>query len=159
GFFPLVGRDEDTKRGARVGLHEMGLPYVNDPAITRHLAEFLRRHAREVQSGGAVAPEAILFNGGAFQPEGLRERAVEVMRQWYATPEKDWRPLVLTNPSLDLAVAWGAAHFAWLKHIGGKRIGGGIARSYYIGVEAGAGAAADASQGAADAFTVVCVVP
>src|SRR5262249_22990739 len=44
GFFPTVGRDEETARGARVGLHEMGLPYVNDPAITRHLAEFLRRH-------------------------------------------------------------------------------------------------------------------
>ena len=42
--------------------------------------------------------------------------------------------MVLTSPSLDLAVAWGAAYFAWLKHSGGKRIGGGIPRSYYIGL-------------------------
>ena len=42
------------------------------------------------------------------------------------------------------------AYFAWLRHTGGKRIGGGIARSYYVGVE-----------GEADAGkqTVVCVVP
>ena len=45
---------------------------------------------------------------------------------------------MLTNPSLDLAVAWGAAYYAWLRHTGGRRIGGGIARSYYIGVGGGA---------------------
>ena len=56
------------------------------------------------------------------------------MHGWFDTPERPWQPLVLTNPSLDLAVAWGAAHFAWLKHTGGRRIGGGIARSYYIGL-------------------------
>ena len=61
---------------------------------------------------------------------------------------------MLTNPSLDLAVAWGAAYFAWLRHTGGKRIGGGIARSYYIAVEGGASA-----DGEAKPLTVVCVVP
>ena len=57
------------------------------------------------------------------------------MRQWFDSPGQPWQPLVLTNPSLDLAVAWGAAYFAWLRHTGGKRIGGGIARSYYVGVD------------------------
>jgi molecular chaperone DnaK (HSP70) len=42
GFFPKVQRDAEPVRGARVGLHEMGLPYVSDPAITRHLAAFLK---------------------------------------------------------------------------------------------------------------------
>jgi hypothetical protein len=55
----------------------------------------------------------------------------------------------LTNPSLDLAVAWGAAHFAWLKHTGGRRIGGGIARSYYVGIQ----------NQEAGKTTVLCVVP
>ena len=73
------------------------------------------------------------------------------MRHWYDAPDRPWRPLVLTNPSLDLAVAWGAAYFAWLRHTGGKRIGGGIARSYYIAVGLG--------DGADKALTVVCVVP
>ena len=62
------------------------------------------------------------------------------MHGWYDQPGQPWQPLVLTNPSLDLAVAWGAAYFAWLRHTGGRRIGGGIARSYYIGVGSGGGA-------------------
>jgi hypothetical protein len=159
GFFPLAPRDAEPTRGARAGLHEMGLPYVNDPAITRHLASFLKKHLSA--DGTTQAPNAILFNGGVFTAASLRERVVEVLHQWFdgqALPsapgrgvggEGAWRPLVLTNPSLDLAVAWGAAHFAWLKHTGGRRIGGGIARSYYVALEGRA----------ADKTTVLCVVP
>lgn len=147
GFFPLVPRDAEPQRGARAGLHEMGLPYVNDPAVTRHLASFLNKHLGTLET----CPTAILFNGGVFQPAILRERVIAGMRQWFDNPERPWQPLVLTNPSLDLAVAWGAAHFAWLKHTGGRRIGGGIARSYYVGVHS-AGAAQDKA-------TVLCVVP
>ncbi len=153
GFFPQVPRDAEPQRGARVGLHEMGLPYVSDPAVTRHLAAFLKRHLH----GAASAPDAILFNGGVFQPASLQERLLEVMRGWYGSAGQPWQPLVLTNPSLDLAVAIGAAQYGWLKHTGGKRIGGGIARSYYIGVEAdGRGAEPEPS---AAPLTVVCVVP
>jgi molecular chaperone DnaK (HSP70) len=151
GFFPLVPADALPQRGARAGLHEMGLPYVSDPAITRHLAAFLKN-----QTGpGAAAPTAILFNGGVFQPAALRERVVEVLRHWYERPGHSWRPLVLTNPSLDLAVSQGAAYYAWLRHTGGRRIGGGIARSYYVGVQQ----ARSASNGEEDKITVVCVVP
>jgi hypothetical protein len=134
GFFPLVPFGTEPARGARVGLHEMGLPYVSDPAISRHLSAFLKRH---MPAGpNAAAPEAILFNGGVFQPAALRARLVEVLRHWYNAPAHPWKPLTLTNPSLDLAVAWGAAHYAWLRHTGGRRIGGGIARSYYVAVSA-----------------------
>ena len=35
GFLPLVPIEAEPARGARTGLHEMGLPYVGDPAITR----------------------------------------------------------------------------------------------------------------------------
>jgi molecular chaperone DnaK (HSP70) len=157
GFFPFVPADSDPQRGARVGLHEMGLPYVNDPAVTRHLAAFLRRHV------GSAAPQAILFNGGVFQPQVLRDRVTEVMHRWFDKPEQPWRPRVLTTPSLDLAVALGAAYYAWLRHTGGKRIGGGIARSYYVGV-ASDGTACDTVRSEGDAkppgaLDVVCVVP
>jgi hypothetical protein len=131
GFFPPVPADSEPARGARTGLHEMGLPYVSDPAVTRHLAGFLKAQSR---TGGNEAPAAILFNGGVFQPASLRHRLVEVLHQWYDRPGQAWQPLVLTNPSLDLAVSWGAAFYAWLRHTGGRRIGGGIARSYYVGV-------------------------
>src|SRR5207302_9120934 len=113
-------------------------------AVTRHLAAFLKRHL------DGRGPDAILFNGGVFQPASLRERLLEVMRPWYATPGEPWEPLLLTTPSLDLAVAWGAASYGWLRHTGGRRIGGGIARSYYVGVD----------RKAASGFaTVLCLVP
>jgi molecular chaperone DnaK (HSP70) len=146
GFLPLAPHDAEPSSGARSGLHEMGLPYVSDPAISRHLATFLRRHL----PAGEV-PQAVLFNGGVFQPASLRERLVEVLRQWYESPEHHWQPLVLSNPSLDLAVAWGAASYAWLRHSGGRRIGGGIARSYYVGIEA--------AKRQPEKLSVLCVVP
>jgi hypothetical protein len=165
GFFPQVSRDAEPIKGARAGLHEMGLPYVSDPAITRHLAAFLKRHLEDSPAVTAsTAPTAILFNGGVFQPDALRERLVEVMQHWYDQPKHPWKPLVLTNPSLDLAVAWGAAHYAWLRHSGGRRIGGGMARSYYIAVQTdGTGPKNGASPTKTDAerpsATVLCVVP
>ncbi len=151
GFFPVVSADALVQRGARAGLHEMGLPYVSDAAITRHLAAFLKNQTAQRNT----APAAVLFNGGVFQPAVLRERVVEVLRHWYQRPEQPYEPLVLTNPSLDLAVAWGAAYYAWLRHTGGRRIGGGIARSYYVGVQQ----ARSGSDGKDENITVVCVVP
>ena len=56
----------------------MGLPYVSDPAVTRHLAAFLQRQLKADER-----PDAILFNGGVFQPQALRDRLIEVMRPWY----------------------------------------------------------------------------
>ncbi|VTR91822.1 Molecular chaperone OS=Singulisphaera acidiphila (strain ATCC BAA-1392 / DSM 18658 / VKM B-2454 / MOB10) GN=Sinac_3051 PE=3 SV=1: HSP70: DUF3731 [Gemmata massiliana] len=150
GFFPLTAFDSAPAQGARTGLQEMGLPYVSDAAVSKHLAAFIRQH---VPAGESV--DAILFNGGVFQPEVLRERVIDVMRPWFDQSDKKWDPLVLTSPSLDLAVAWGAAYFAWLKHSGGRRIGGGIPRSYYVAVETdtpGRGVHAHS-------VPVLCVVP
>lgn len=184
GFFPPAPFDAEPAKGARAGLQEMGLPYVADPAVSKHLAAFLRQHLGEGDgkaspgdngqgekeskastAGSSLAPrpssfapipvDAILFNGGVFQPDVLRERVIDVMRPWFDQPDKKWEPLILTSPSLDLAVAWGAAYFAWLKHSGGKRIGGGIPRSYYIAIETdtpGRGIHAHS-------IPVLCVVP
>lgn len=149
GFFPQVPVTAEPKRSGRTALHELGLPYVHDPAITSHLAAFLREHDETRQK----PPDAILFNGGVFQPRRLRDRLVQVMRTWYADREGGWNPLVLASPSLDLAVAWGAAYFGWLRHTGGRRIGGGLARSYYVGV------AAPAQGEDRSRVNVVCVVP
>ncbi|MFN4260434.1 MAG: Hsp70 family protein [Gemmataceae bacterium] len=154
GFFPIVAADADIQRGPRSGLHEMGLPYVSDPGISRHLAAFLKRHRPGGGHGAIPAPDAILFNGGVFQPQTLRERMLAVLHHWYDRPEQTWQPKVLTNPSLEQAVALGAAFYAWLRHTGGRRIGGGLARSYYITVAADDQAVAEKAQA-----TVVCVVP
>ena len=45
GFFPRVALT-DRPRGGQSGFQEFGLPYAADPAVTRHLAEFLSEHRR-----------------------------------------------------------------------------------------------------------------
>ena len=81
-------------------------------------------------------PDAILFNGGALTPEIVRRRIVEVITAWFADdPGPPYSPRVLTNISLDLAVAQGAAYYGVVRRGEGIRIGGGTARSFYVGLE------------------------
>ena len=58
-------------------------------------------------------PDAILFNGGFFIPEILRQRVADVMEHWYGQ-----RPLILENRDLDLAVAVGAAYYSYVRSTG-----------------------------------------
>lgn len=122
GFFPMVPLQTRPARRAAGGLREMGLPYAHDPAITKHLAEFLSRHGR--------MPTAVLFNGGVMKAPALRARVGEVLRSWTgaAVPE-------LPGADLDLAVALGAAAYGQVRRGGGLRVRSGTARSYYIGIE------------------------
>jgi molecular chaperone DnaK (HSP70) len=152
GFFPLTERNDAPDRGARSGMQEFGLPFVADPAVPKHLSQFLRRHRAEAapaaqsvsaapEAGAAVAdrparPDAILFNGGALTPEIVRRRIVEVITAWFADDSGPaYAPRVLTNISLDLAVAQGAAYYGVVRRGEGIRIGGGTARSFYVGLD------------------------
>ena len=45
GFFPSCSAGEVPRRAARMALQELGLPYAQDAAITRHLSAFLGQHA------------------------------------------------------------------------------------------------------------------
>ena len=146
GFFPQVGFEAEPQRKSGSGLQELGLPFVADPAITAHLAAFLRQHGVTADQ----PPAAVLFNGGVFQSARLRDRILSVMHGWFDQPGRAWQPIVLTSPSLDLAVALGAAYYGWLRHTGGKRISAGLARSYYLGVKSD-----QSDQGLAQ----LCVVP
>ncbi|HMN27338.1 MAG TPA: Hsp70 family protein, partial [Caldilineaceae bacterium] len=75
GFFPLVAANEYPQRKAQVGIREMGLPYEADPAVSRHLAQFLSRHVDEQEGGaGVVYPSAVLFNGGVMKAASLRQQ-------------------------------------------------------------------------------------
>jgi molecular chaperone DnaK (HSP70) len=121
GFFPLVAPDEVPHR-SRSGLQEFGLPFAADPAITRHLATFLRRHR--------VGPvHAVLFNGGTMAPAALRQRVIAQLSAWQAAPPRE---LVSRQP--ELAVAKGAAVYGLVRRGLGVRIGGGTPRSFYVGV-------------------------
>ena len=155
GFFPLVRHDDEPDRGAKAGMQEFGLPFVADPAVPKHLSQFLRRHRAEalaahrdhaalVDGGGGALnrparPDAILFNGGALTPESVRRRIIDVITSWFADmPGPAYAPRVLTNISLDLAVAQGAAYYGVVRRGEGIRIGGGTARSFYVGLETSA---------------------
>jgi molecular chaperone DnaK (HSP70) len=142
GFFPVVGADARAARRRAAGLREMGLPYAHDPAITRHLAEFLGRFGR--------MPTAVLFNGGVMKAERLQARVVELLRAWCG---RDVR--VLGGGDLDLAVALGAAHYGEVRRGKGVRIRGGTARAYYIGIES----AMPAIPGFAPPVKALCVAP
>jgi molecular chaperone DnaK (HSP70) len=137
GFLPFTQRGEAPKEEKRSLFRELGLPYVSDPAITRHLNAFL-------EPTGQV-PDAILFNGGFFIPEILRARAADVVGQWYGR-----RPEILENSELDLAVARGAAYYSYVRSTGsGVLVRGGLPRTYYIAL----GEPRDGK------FPAVCLVP
>jgi len=87
GFFPKVDLEDTTPRRSRAGLHELGLPFVADPAVTRHLGAFLRQHAPrgpEGAGGGApvARPTAVLFNGAVMTNRLVRERVVDTIEGW-----------------------------------------------------------------------------
>ncbi len=137
GFLPFTERGEAPKEEKRSLFRELGLPYVSDAAITRHLNAFLEPTGQ--------TPDAILFNGGFFIPEILRTRVADVVERWYGR-----RPEILENSELDLAVARGAAYYSYVRSTGsGVLVRGGLPRTYFIGLgEPGEGK-----------FPAVCLVP
>lgn len=164
GFVPQVPFTELPRSARHTGLTQMALPYAQDPGITRHLAAFLGRQARALASAHAqpvelkgksfVHPTAVLFNGGVFKAETLKQRLMAVVNDWLAAdggvPAKE-----LHGADLDLAVARGAAYYGWVRRGHGVRIRGGTARSYYVGVES----PMPAVPGFAPPVKALCVAP
>lgn len=166
GFLPLTSVEDHPAQRRSAGLQEFGLAYATDPVISKHLARFLTRSLQNIEANEQLAavvpdearaetflrPSAVLFNGGVFNAPALRERILNLLRNWSgggAVKE-------LTGANLDLAVARGAAHYGRIAMTGeGIRIRAGIARSYYLGLES--------SMPAVPGFTppvkAVCVVP
>lgn len=162
GFFPLEPVTTMPVNRARAGLTQVGLPYAQDAAITRHLAAFLTRQAKATeqiagfsqQTGRFLRPTALLFNGGVFKAGVLQERVTTLLNSWLAAEGAP--PIrVLQGAELDLAVARGAAYYGYVRQGHGVRIRGGTARSYYIGVET----SAPAVPGIAPPLNALCVAP
>jgi molecular chaperone DnaK (HSP70) len=157
GFFPRSGPEDRPAREARSGLQEFGLPYAQDPAVPRHLAAFLAAHAAAgaaaleasgapADAGGLPRPDALLLNGGVFNSARLAERLAETVSGWWPRA-----PAIrlLPHVSLDLAVARGSAYYALARRGQGRRIGGGTARAYYVGLD----------EKAAPEPVALCVIP
>ncbi len=149
GFFPQCSKNEMPIQRPKTGLQELGLPYVDDTAITKHLAAFLATN----QGGEGEMPTAILFNGGVFKSKLLRNRLFEVVKSWEG--EKQAGLKELSNPDMDLSVSLGAAYFGLVSKGEGLKIRGGIARSYYIGIES----SRPAVPGLPPDIKALCIVP
>jgi hypothetical protein len=54
GFFPVVPPSARVVRRARAGLTQLGLPYAQDAAVTRQLAEFLSKQAGAMGDGASM---------------------------------------------------------------------------------------------------------
>jgi molecular chaperone DnaK (HSP70) len=155
GFMPHAALDAKLEQ-RRAGLLEFGLPYAADPAITKHVAQFLARHrtvcaealalsAEQIAEDPArVLPDAILINGGVFRAAALKTRLFEVL-----STLRGARVHELDNHEPELAVARGAVAYGLARRGVGLRIGGGSPRSYYLLVE---GESTDGARG-------VCILP
>jgi hypothetical protein len=163
GFLPDCKPDEEPLRQKAVGLQELGLPYASDPAITKHLASFLHRQAevlaerappRRGKKKPSRGPTAVLFNGGVFKAEPLRQRVSAVLNGW-AKSAGGSAVKVLPGGDLDLGVARGAAYYGLVRRGKGVRIRGGTARAYYVGIES----SLPAVPGAPPPLKALCVVP
>jgi hypothetical protein len=152
GFFPRCRLGDRPERRARTALRELGLPYAADPAVTRHLAEFLGRQGEAGSGSGAARPTALLFNGGVMRAPALCRRVVEVLESWF--PDGGG-VRVLAGADPEYAVARGAAYYGLARRGRGVRIRGGTARSYYVGVEA----SMPAVPGMPPPIKALCVVP
>ncbi len=133
GFLPPCELADKPQQEKQSVFRELGLPYVSDPAITRHLADFLQN-----SPAAEHGVDAILFNGGFFIPQVFRERVRDVAEHWFGR-----RPAIFENQDLDLAVSIGAAYYSYVRATGsGVLVRGGLPRAYFLGLQDAAGSTA-----------------
>jgi hypothetical protein len=101
-----------------------------------------------------VRPTAVLFNGGVFKSQLLRER-VRAVLDGFLSEAGAPQVRVLEGADLDLAVARGAAYYGFVRQGHGIRIRGGTAMAYYVGVES----AMPAVPGLPPPLSALCVAP
>jgi hypothetical protein len=169
GYFPLTGADDLPAPRKSVGLQEYGLEYATEPAVSRHLARFLKRALENVrsdaelaakvgagaaaESGSLLRPTAVLFNGGVFEAASFRARVVLLLRSWFGA---EHAVKELASAGLDIAVSRGAAYYGAVRASGkGIAIHAGTSRSYYLGLES----PMPAVPGYVPPVKGICVVP
>lgn len=176
GFFPQVEISEQPTQRSRGALTQMGLPYAQDPAITRHIAAFLTKQANatndsikqdegfnpfanlpgmgEDEKVDFIKPSVLLFNGGVLKSELLADRLEKTINAWLSEA-KSPSATCLDGVDLDLSVACGAAYYGSVRRGKGVRIRGGLASSYYVGIES----SMPAIPGITPPLEALCVAP
>jgi len=152
GFFPACSLDDKPAGSSATGMKEFGLSYESDPAITRHLAQFISSHTDE--QGNPQLPTAVVFNGGVMKSPLIRERILDVLKQWHsAAGSGEIRQINAVD--FDLSVAWGASYYGQAARGEGIKIRGGLGMSYYMTIEA----AMPAVPGLAMPTRALCIAP
>ncbi|MDD2760984.1 MAG: Hsp70 family protein [Methylomonas sp.] len=162
GFLPQVQVGDKPVVRPRSGLRSAGLPYAQDAGITRHLAAFLSRQKdatielghTPAENASFLHPTAVLFNGGVLKAEVLSGRLMSILNHWLQS-EQAPQARLLQGADLDLAVARGAAYYGFVRKGKGVRIKGGVAASYYVGVES----AMPAVPGLPPEIEALCIAP
>ena len=184
GFFPQVAVTDHPVQKTRGALTQMGLPYAQDAGITRHIAAFLSKQANalsgnveatqqdfnpfanmpgmpiteapgvEAPVADFIKPTAVLFNGGVLKSNLLADRLSNTINEWLINANAVFAKQ-LSGLDLDLAVASGASYYGAARRGQGVRIRGGIASSYYVGIES----AMPAIPGMAPLMEALCVAP
>ncbi len=162
GFLPVVGVSEVPVKQTRAGLTTIALPYAQDARITVHLGHFLSRQLDAVTEHGQgmpdgaqfMRPTAVLFNGGVFKAEPIANRLMSVLNDWLVADNAE-PARQLAGADLDLAVAKGGSYYGYVRQGKGVRIRGGMAASYYVGVES----AMPAIPGMAPPLQALCIAP
>lgn len=165
GFFPIGEATDFPEKKTQVGVREMGLPYEQDPAVTRHLAEFLGKQmgqqdeqplSQEQAEEDAPThvstryPAAVLFNGGVMKAASMRGQVILALQKWSGHELRE-----LESADLDTAVAMGATYYGLARRGRGIRIRAGTAQTYYIGVES----SMPAVPGIPTPVNALCVAP
>ena len=156
GFAPLVEPDERSPVERRMGIQQIGLPYVQDPRISCQLAKFLSMtgESDEGQMREFVLPTAVLFNGGTVKSPLLRRQLMAVLNHWAKRLKK--APVKeLAGADYDYAVSRGAVYYGVARQGQAIRIRGGTSRSYFVGVEE----AVPAVPGIQPPLRAICIVP
>jgi molecular chaperone DnaK (HSP70) len=139
GFFPADVAA--LPQAPRAGIVAFGLPYERDPAITRHVQQFLSRHAAELSGSG---PDVVLLNGGVFHARPIVSALTSAIAGFTGR-----KPRMLTGSDPDLAVARGAVRYGFARRGLGVRVESGASRGYYVAV---------APEGAS-VVRAVCILP
>lgn len=128
GFFGFYSLQEALQLRRSRGFRTMGLPYEDEPSITKHLAHFLQQSHYLKKNKGI---DYILFNGGTLKPEIFQRAVEQALHSWF--PQTSLQRL--TSSSLDLAVARGATYYGKVRRGFGVAIGGGLPRTYYLKID------------------------
>ncbi|MGM0653993.1 MAG: Hsp70 family protein [Thermodesulfobacteriota bacterium] len=152
GFFPACSLDDKPAGSSATGMKEFGLSYEADPAITRHLAQFISSHTDD--QGNPRLPTAVVFNGGVMKSPLIRERILDVLKQWHSASESG-EIRQINAVDYDLSVAWGASYYGQAARGDGIKIRGGLGMSYYMAIEA----SMPAVPGLAMPTRALCIAP